>query len=149
MEMRTFDLSGGPMNRHQRVLWAVLGVFQFINGFFAVGRGDIFLGSLMIALGIIFVPASLLMRHLDQFTIVLDDEGLRIKKGIFVQHLISWTSISEVRISLMCIEVITAHGKDVSIDFGQMSYIVNQTAKPEIVNTIRSLADEKGIHFSE
>ena len=149
MEMQIFDLSGGPVNRRQQVLWLLLGVSQFINGLFAVEREDLFLGFLMIALGVVFVSGSLLMRRLDQFTIVLDDERLAIKKGMLGQHLIPWTSISEIRISLMRIEVVTTHGKDVSIDFGQMSYIINQTAKPEIVNTIRSLASEKGIRLSE
>ena len=148
MEKRTFDLSEGPMNQHQRVLWGILGVFQFINGLFAVRRGDLFLGSLMIVLGVVFVPASLLMRRFNLFTIALDDEFLAIKKGILVHHLISWASISEIRISLMRMEVITIHGKDVSVDFGQMSYLINQTVKPEIVTAIRDLADEKGIRFS-
>ena len=149
MEMQMFDLSGGTMNRHQRMLWALLGVFQFINGFFAVGRGDLLLGWLMIAFGAVFVFASLLTRRLDQYTIALDDEQLAIRKRLFVRHQIPWTSIAEIRMSLMRMEVITIHGEDVGIDFGQMSYIVNQTVKPEVVNAIRSLADEKGIRISE
>ena len=91
MERQTFDLSGGAVNRLQQVFWGLLGVFQFITGLFAVARDNLVLGAPMIALGVVIVSTSLLMRRLDQFTITLDDECLTIKKGMLGSCRIPWT----------------------------------------------------------
>jgi hypothetical protein len=93
MDTRTFDRSGEPVSRLQQGPWTLLGVFQVINGFLALDRGDPVLGSVMVALGVVFVPVALLAPRLNRFTIALDESHLKIRKGSFVRHLIPWAAI--------------------------------------------------------
>ena len=70
---------------------------------------------------------------------------MEIEKGLFRHDDISWPSIAEIHVETKKVEFTLDNEKSVEINFGGMSYSVNQTVKPEIFAAATAFAEAKGI----
>ena len=143
MEERTFDLTV-PVTRLFRVIWIVIGVGWIICGFVNIG-GNAFLGAVQLVLGLGFLFFSFHLHRLNRYIISFYDAHLEIEKGLFRRRRIPWTSVSEIHIQLMKVEMRLASGKSLAIDFSNMSFSDNQTFKPRIIDAVTAFAEAKGI----
>ncbi len=149
MEERTYDLTV-PVTRQLRVLWRILGVIQIPNGLMHIIRGDVILGIVIVAVGLmLLMPFRFFMQRLNRYLIVLRDEHLEIKRGIYKPRRVPWSSISEIRIELMSVGFHVDDARGEKISFSDMGYSDNQTVKPQIISDLRSLAEAKGISITD
>ena len=149
MSERTFDLTV-PVTRPLRVLWRTLGVIQVVSGLLHLSRGDHLLGGLSVVVGVLLVmPVRFFLRPLKRYIILLGDEHIQIKRGLFKNRTILWSSISEVRVALMSVEFHVTGATAERINFGEMGYRENQTVKPEVLSAVRSFVEAKGINVTD
>ena len=143
MEERTFDLTV-PVTRPFRVIWTIAGVGWIICGFVNVA-GNTILGAVQIVLGLGFLGFSGPLQRLNRYIVTFSDARLEIERGLFRHRRIPWTSVSEIHIQLMKVEIRLDSGKSLAIDFSNMSFSDNQIIKPEIVAAVTAFAEDKGI----
>ena len=141
-EKQVFDLSV-PTSRTFKLIFSLLGLTHVLNGLTTYDR--YWSGLLIVLLGVLVVVVALSLKHLNRYTIELSDSTMRINRGWFSRKVWAWETLNEVRIELMRIEIELGDGKVHAIHFGDLSYELNQTVKPQFVSALKEGARAKGI----
>lgn len=143
MDPRTFDLSL-PVSRLLLAGWGGFGAIQVASGAFGIERGDVVLGVVQIAFGLFFMLSVVLVPRLNRYVIAFDESHLTLEKALIRTRKIPWTSISEIEIHLMKLEIELKEGKNVKWNFN-LSYTDNQIVKPQIIAALTGFAQANGI----
>ena len=121
-----------------------MGVLFVVLGFIYLENSTL-LGTAQLVAGLLILTFVGLVPRMNKHIIAFRDANLEIEKGLFRHDDISWPSIAEIHVETKKVEFILNNEKSVAINFGGMSYSVNQTVKPEIIAAANAFAEAKGI----
>ncbi|MDE3000528.1 MAG: hypothetical protein OXU79_15765 [Gemmatimonadota bacterium] len=147
MEERTFDLTV-PVTRAFRGTQTALGVIFIILGLFNLENNTV-LGAIQSLGGLLIVTLVCLAQRINKYIMVFKDENLQIEKGLFRRHIVPWTSITDIHIRLMNVELRLDSGKNTEINFSNISFNDNQIIKPQIIDAVTAFAEAKGIPIQD
>ncbi len=147
MEEQTFDLTV-PVTRGFLLTQTAMGVLFVVLGFIYLENSTL-LGTAQLVAGLLILTFVGLVPKMNKHIIAFRDANLEIEKGLFRHDDISWPSIAEIHVETKKVEFILNNEKSVAINFGGMSYSVNQTVKPEIIAAATAFAEAKGIEVKD
>ena len=147
MEEQTFDLTV-PVTRGFLLTQTAMGVLFVVLGFIYLENSTL-LGTAQLVAGLLILTFVGLVPRMNKHIIAFRDANLEIEKGLFRHDDISWPSIAEIHVETKKVEFILNNEKSVAINFGGMSYSVNQTVKPEIIAAATAFAEAKGIEVKD
>ncbi|MDE2889436.1 MAG: hypothetical protein OXR72_14610 [Gemmatimonadota bacterium] len=147
MESRTFDLSV-PVSRILLACWSGFGALQVASGVFSIESSNEILGVAQIAFGVFCCSSLFVLPRLNRYVIAFDDSHLTLERALVKARKIPWTSISEIEVQLMKLEITLKEGKNVQWNFN-LSYTDNQIVKPQIIAALTEFAETNGIPIQD
>ena len=147
MDDRIFDLTV-PVTRGFLLTQTAMGVVFVVLGFIYLENSTL-LGTAQLVAGLLILTFVGLVPRMNKHIIAFRDTNLEIEKGLFRHDDISWPSIAEIHVETKKVEFTLDNEKSVEINFGGMSYSVNQTVKPEIFAAATAFAEAKGIEVKD
>ena len=135
-------------NRVVRALWILFGITYIFQGYTQWRLSNVAIGVVQILFGVsVCIVFPILVPRRNRIRI--DDSGVRIPGGLLWTTHLPWEDLDRLRLHRMGVEFERRNGGTASIRFGEISYNMIQTLRPELHSYLKQIAESKGITLVE